>query len=408
MSLNGSSKPLRGGVTAARGFRAAGVSCGLRPPVLRPKPDLAIVCSDGPAVAAATFTTNKIKAAPVKVSAAHLAAADVRAVVLNAANANAATGLAGIEHARRMVRATAGALGLRERQVLVCSTGRIGIPLPIERIEKGVPGAVAALSLRGGTAAARAIMTSDTFPKEFAVREILPGGQTISIGGMAKGAGMIDPNMATMLCVLTTDAAVPKKDLQRALSASVQQSFNRITVDGDMSTNDTVILLANGQAGSEPCVFGSQPFAQFQAALDRVTRNLARLIVEDGEGASRFVEVRVSGAASSQDARKAAEAVANSALVKCSWHGGDPNWGRILDAVGYSSAAVREEMVDVYYNGLIAVKGGVASRTPRAKLAEVVREKKFTVHVHLGIGDGEYCVYTTDLSPQYVRFNQGE
>jgi glutamate N-acetyltransferase/amino-acid N-acetyltransferase len=192
------------------------------------------------------------------------------------------------------------------------------------------------------------------------------------------------------------------------LSASVQQSFNRITVDGDMSTNDTVILLANGQAGSEPCVFGSQPFAQFQAALDRVTRNLARLIVEDGEGASRFVEVRVSGAASSQDARKAAEAVANSALVKCSWHGGDPNWGRILDAVGYSSAAVREEMVDVYYNGLIAVKGGVASRTPRAKLAEVVREKKFTVHVHLGIGDGEYCVYTTDLSPQYVRFNQGE
>lgn len=405
MSLNGSSDSVRGGVTAAKGFRAAGVSCGIRP---SKKPDLAIVCSDGPATAAAAFTTNRIKAAPVKVSAANLATPDVRAVVLNSGNANAATGLRGIDHAKRMARATAAGLGLRDRQVLVCSTGRIGVPLPIEQIEKGIPGAVAALSTRGGGAAARAIMTSDTFAKEFAVREIFPGGRSVTIGGMAKGAGMIDPNMATMLCVLTTDAALAKKDLQRALVASVQQSFNRITVDGDMSTNDTVILLANGRSAEEPCKLGSRHFEQFQAALDRVTRNLARMIVEDGEGASRFVEVRVSGAASVQDARKAAEAVANSALVKCSWHGGDPNWGRILDAIGYSSAAVREEMVDIYYNGLIAVKGGVASKTPRAKLEDVVREKKFAVHVHLGIGDSEYCVYTTDLTPQYVRLNKGE
>jgi glutamate N-acetyltransferase/amino-acid N-acetyltransferase len=406
MALDGTSNTVRGGVTAAKGFLAVGVACGIRESSA--KPDLAIVCSAGPAAAAAAFTTNKIKAAPVKVSAANLATADVRAVVLNSGNANAATGLPGIDHAKRMVRATAAALGLRERQVLVCSTGRIGVPLPIERIENAVPDAVAALSPRGGRAAARAIMTSDTFSKEFAVREVLPAGHAITIGGMAKGAGMIDPNLATMLCILTTDASVGKRDLQRALTASVQQSFNRITVDGGMSTNDTVILFANGRAAGAPCGSGSREFEQFQAGLDRVTRNLARMIVEDGEGASRFVEVLVSGAASFQDARKAAEAIANSALVKCSWHGGDPNWGRILDAVGYSSAAVREEMVDIYYNGLIAVKGGVASQTPHAKLAEVVHEKKFTVHVHLGIGDEEYCVYTTDLTPQYVRLNKGE
>ena len=407
MALDGSPNSVRGGVTAAKGFLAAGIACGVRGGSSA-RPDLALVCSDGPAIAAATFTTNKIKAAPVKVSAANLKSADARAVVLNSGNANAATGLPGIDHAKRMVHATAEALGLRDRQVLVCSTGRIGVPLAIERIEKGIPIAVAGLSARGGKAAARAIMTSDTFAKEFAAREMLHGGGEITIGGMAKGAGMINPNMATMLCVMTSDAAIGKKDLQHALAAAVQQSFNRITVDGDMSTNDTVILLANGQAGGEPLTSGSRAFKQFQAALDHVTRNLARMIVEDGEGASRFVEVHVSGAASVEDARKAAEAVANSDLVKCSWHGGDPNWGRILGAIGYSSATVREEMVDIFYNGLIAVKGGVASRTPLAKLEEAVREKKFTVHVRLGLGDAEYCVYTTDLTPQYVRLNKGE
>ncbi len=407
MAPAGTLHSIRGGVTAAKGFLAAGIPCGIKSAGSR-RLDLALVCSSARTVAAATFTTNKIKAAPVRVSAANVAAADVRAVVLNSGNANAATGLPGIDHAKRMVHAGAAALGLRDRQVLVCSTGRIGVPLPIERIEEGLPAAVAALSPRGGKAAARAIMTSDTFAKEFAVQQTLPGGGQITIGGMAKGAGMINPNMATMLCVVTTDAAVAKKDLQRALTAAVQQSFNRITVDGDMSTNDTVILLANGQAGGPLLAFGSPAFELFQCALDHVTRNLARMIVEDGEGTSHFVEVRVSGAATAQDARRAAEAIANSALVKCSWYGGDPNWGRVLDAVGYSAAALREEMVDIYYNGLIAVKGGVASRTPRDKLQEVVREKKFTVHVHLGLGEAEYCVYTTDLTPQYVRLNMGE
>ena len=396
-----------GGVTAPPGFLAGAVHVGIKPENLK-KADLALVCSEAPSVCAAVFTTNKIKAAPVKVSNAHLRTKDVRAVVLNSGNANACTGLPGIEHAKRMARAVGWVMGLRERQVLVCSTGRIGVPLPIERIEEGITKVATVLSPTGGRAAARAIMTSDTFSKEQAVKVLLPDDRILTIGGMAKGAGMISPNMATMLCVLSTDAPVEKKDLQRALTDAVEQSFNRITVDGDMSTNDTVILLANGTAGGEKLAAGAEGFERFQLALNHVTRQLARLIVEDGEGVSRFVEVLVSGAATFQDARKAAEAIANSSLVKCAWFGGDPNWGRILDAVGYSSAAVREEMVDIYYNGLIAVKAGVASRTPLSKLQEVVRERKFTVHVHLGLGSAEYVVYTTDLTPEYVRLNKGE
>jgi glutamate N-acetyltransferase/amino-acid N-acetyltransferase len=407
MANDGSFISVPGGVTAAAGFLAGSIHCGIKAANLK-KPDLAMVRSEGPAAAAATFTTNKIKAAPVKVSAAHLSrTADVRAVILNSGNANACTGVEGIDSAKRMARAAAQALKVRENQVLVCSTGRIGVPLPIEKIEEKTPLLAAALTRKGSKAAARAIMTSDTFPKEVAVQGTLSDGRVYTIGGMAKGAGMIDPNMATMLCVVTTDAPLVKRDLQRALSIAVEQSFNRITIDGDMSTNDTVIALANGRAGGRPLTDGAD-FERFQEALNHVTRNLARLIVEDGEGVTRFVEVRVSGAATFQDARKAAEAVANSSLVKCAWYGGDPNWGRILDALGYSTAALREELVDVYYNGLIAVKAGVASRTPKAKLQEVVQQKKFTVHIHLHLGSAEYEVYTSDLTPDYVRFNKGE
>ncbi len=396
-----------GGVTAASGFLAGTACCGIKAEDHK-RADLALVCSEVPSAAAAVFTTNKIKAAPVKVSAAHLRTRDVRAVVLNSGNANAATGLPGIEHAKQMARAVGWNLGLRERQVLVCSTGRIGVPLPIERIEAGIAQAATALNPANGKAAAKAIMTSDTFPKEYAVKETLPDGRTFTVGGMAKGAGMINPNMATMLCLLSTDASIEKKDLQRTLAVAVEQSFNRITIDGDMSTNDTVILLANGRAFPDAMPSGSDDLACFQRALNHVTLQLARMIVEDGEGVSRFVEVNVSGAATFQDARKAAESVANSALVKCAWYGGDPNWGRIVDALGYSTAAIREEMIDIYYNGLIAVKAGVASKTPAAKLREIVRERRFTVHIHLGLGSAEYVVYTTDLTPEYVRFNKGE
>ena len=396
-----------GGITAPQGFTAGAIFAGIKP--TNPgKPDLTVISSPQPTVAAGTFTTNRVKAAPVRLSQLHLRTPDVRAIVANAGNANACTGPAGIETAKRMTRATASALGLKERQVLVCSTGRIGVPLPIEKMESAItenfPGA---LSNTGSNKAARAIMTSDTFPKEIAVQFEL-GGVPVRLGGIAKGAGMIDPNMATMLCFVTTDAAIDKSLLQSSLSTSVEQSFNRITIDGDMSTNDTVLALANGLAGNKPLRSGSADYKTFQRALDHVTNMLARMIVEDGEGVTKFVEVTVSGAANYTDARKAAEAIAKSSLVKCAWFGGDPNWGRIMDALGYSGAKIREELIDIFYDGVCAVKNGMASCTPFGKLQELVASRKFTVSADLHLGTGEYTVYTTDLSVDYVKLNMGE
>lgn len=395
-----------GGITAPQGFLAGSSYCGIK--ATNPdRPDMALVYSPQPTVVAGTFTTNRVKAAPVRVSAAHLRSPDVRAILANAGNANACTGVSGIENAKRMTKAAALALGLRERQVMVCSTGRIGVPLPIERMEATIAQMPAALTPDGSRRAAEAIMTSDTFAKELAV-EFKVAGRTVRIGGIAKGAGMIDPNMATMLCFLTTDAVIEKPELQQALAVAVEQSFNRITIDGDMSTNDTVLLLANSLAGHEPLQSGTPEMAVFQQALDHVTRNLARLIVEDGEGVTKFVEVHVNGAMNLSDARRAAEAIAKSCLVKCAWFGGDPNWGRIMDALGYSGAKMREETVDIFYDGMIAVRCGIASTTPFAMLQEIVAKKSFTVTVDLHLGGADYKVYTTDLSTRYVELNMGE
>jgi glutamate N-acetyltransferase/amino-acid N-acetyltransferase len=365
------------------------------------------VISDFPAVAAATFTTNKIKAAPVRVSAAHLRAGDTRAIIANSGNANACTGSMGIQNAKRMAQAVARQLGLKDRQVLVCSTGRIGRDLPIDKIESVVPALVAGLQADGSEYVARAIMTSDTFHKEIAV-EVPLAKSNVRIGGVAKGAGMINPDMATMLCFMTTDAPISKRELQKLTSASVEQSFNCATVDGDMSTNDTAICIANGRAPIPVIEPGHEAYDKFAEALNFVTRQLARMIVEDGEGVTKFVEVHVKGAATYQDARKAAEAVANSMLVKCAWYGEDPNWGRIMDAVGYSSAKVREEMIDIFFDGVVATLHGLRSSTPEETLKEVLRNKKFTVTIDLHLGSAEYKVFTTDLTPEYVKFNMGE
>lgn len=393
-----------GGVTAAQGFVAGSAYCGIK--ATNPnRPDIALIHSLHPAVAAGTFTTNRVKAAPVRVSSQHLRSGDVRAIVANSGNANACTGNAGIENAKRMAAATAAALALKPQQVLVCSTGRIGVQLPIEKMEATL--ANIPLKRDGSLRAAKAIMTSDTFPKELAL-EFEIDGSRVRVGGIAKGAGMIDPNMATMLCFLTTDAAISKADLQKALSVAVEQSFNRITIDGDMSTNDTVLMLANGLAGNTPIKYGSAEAKLFQRALDCVTRNLARMIVEDGEGVTKFVEVHVNGAASLNDARRAAEAVANSKLVKCAWFGEDPNWGRIMDAIGYSGCKMREELVDIFYDGVSAVKGGLASKTPFAQLQQIAKEKSFTITIDLHCGTADYIVFTTDLSVDYVKLNMGE
>jgi glutamate N-acetyltransferase/amino-acid N-acetyltransferase len=391
-------KKLPGGVCAPSGIAAGATGCGIKTgKILRE--DIAIVWSESPSVSAATFTTNKVKAAPVLVSAEHLKAGRNRAVVLNSGNANACTGAQGLKDARAMCEAAAQLLDLNPKEVLVCSTGRIGVPMPMDRVKKGI----AALHPvpNGSKAAAAAIMTSDTFAKEFAVDVKTPQG-SFRIGGIAKGAGMIDPNMATMLCVVTTDAAIPQAALRKNLKRSVANSFNRITIDGDMSTNDTVILLANGLSGVTPEI------SVFSNALDEVTRTLARMIVQDGEGVSRFVEVEVLGAANGKEARVAAEAIANSTLVKCAWAGGDPNWGRILDAVGYCGVRMNEAKTDIFYDKLAAVKNGIATKTPPEKLRAITAKKAFKVTVDLHLGKGSYYVWTTDLTEEYVRLNLGE
>ena len=391
-------KKIPGGVCAPEGFAAGAVGAGIKTgKVLRD--DLALVWSESPCASAATFTTNKVKAAPVLISAEHLKAGRNRAVVLNSGNANACTGPQGLKDARAMADAAAALLELNPKDVLVCSTGRIGVPMPIERILKGI--ADLRPSRSGSKATATAIMTSDTYAKQFAV-EVKSKKGTFRIGGIAKGAGMIDPNMATMLSLVTTDAAVPQSVLRKELKRSVANSFNRITVDGDMSTNDTVILLANGLSGVAP------DLGEFSEALDEVTRALAHMIVKDGEGVSRFVEVEVLGAASDKDARAAAEAIANSTLVKCAWAGGDPNWGRILDAVGYCGIRMTASKADIFYDKLIVVEGGMAAATPVAKLRAIAARKAFKVTVDLHLGKGAYHVWTTDLTEEYVRLNLGE
>jgi len=365
------------------------------------------VASEVPATAAGVFTTNRVKAAPVRVSRAHLRAPHASAVLLNSGNANACTGPCGIAAAKLLAGQMAAALNCGVRRVLVYSTGRIGVPLPVEKMAAKLPDLAARLSARNGRLAARAIMTSDTFAKEYAL-EVCSAGGTFRIGGMAKGAGMINPNMATMLCVVTTDAKIAKGTLQNALHAAVEKTFNRITVDGDMSTNDTVLAMANGAAGGAAIKAATPDHALFLDALSEVCLRLAHMIVEDGEGMSKFVTVQVRGASSLQAARKVAEAVANSTLVKCAWAGNDPNWGRIHDAAGYCGVRIREELVDIYYDGLAAVRGGTAAPTPKEKLVAAVSNKHFTVTLDLQQGKAFYSVYTTDLTEKYVGLNLSE
>jgi len=399
-------KVIKGGVTAAKGFRASAVFAGIKASN-KGRDDMALVASAVPAVAAGVFTTNRVKAAPVRVSRAHLRAPHACAVLLNSGNANACTGPCGIAAAKSLAGQMADALDCGVRRVLVCSTGRIGVPLPVDKMAAKLPDLAARLSAKSGLLAARAIMTSDTFAKQCAL-EVRAAGGTFRIGGMAKGAGMINPNMATMLCVVTTDAKISKGTLQNALHAAVEKTFNRITVDGDMSTNDTVLALANGASGGAAIKAGTPDYTLFLEALSEVCLKLAHMIVEDGEGVSKFVTVQVRGASSLQAARKVAEAVANSTLVKCAWAGNDPNWGRILDAAGYCGVRIREELVDIYYDGLAAVRGGTAAPTPKEKLVAVVANKRFTVTVDLQQGKAFYSVYTTDLTEKFVELNLSE
>jgi glutamate N-acetyltransferase / amino-acid N-acetyltransferase len=396
-------KRVKGGVCAARGFSASATYCGIKS-LDQGHADLALVYSQRNSVAAGVFTTNQVKAAPVKLSMKHIRSRSARAVILNSGNANACTGSQGYHDALLLVGETASLLGLRGQQILVCSTGCIGVPLPMEKIRPRLKLLVRALSQTGNQAAARAIMTSDTYPKE-AARELQMGGIPVRLGGMAKGAGMINPNMATMLCVVTTDAAISPPSLLRALRKAVEDSFNRITIDGDMSTNDTVIILANGAARAPIIRSNSAEFTLFLEALHSICYELARMIVLDGEGTGKFVEVEVQGARNNVEARRAAESVANSLLLKCAWAGNNPNWGRVMDALGYSSARIQEERVDIFLNRLPMVMGGVAGPASLSSLSRVAARRAFRVSIHLNLGRGYYTVLTTDLTEKYVRLN---
>ncbi len=398
-------KLVKGGLCAPKGFKVSAVSCGIKNPAVE-RLDLALIYSEHPTVGSAVYTQNEVCAAPVRLSSSYLKSADPRAIIVNSGNANACTGHDGMLKARAMASLTSKELGLKQREIQVCSTGIIGVRLPIERMEPKFSALVESLG-NDSDLAARAIMTSDTKPKSVSVSVDI-GGVRVRIGAIAKGAGMINPHMATMLCFVTTDAAVTKAEITLATKEAVDQSFNRISVDGDMSTNDTVVVMANGAAENKTITRGGEGSAEFREALTEVMLLLAKKIVSDGERVTKLVEVKVRGAASHLDAERVARAVGNSKLVKCSWNGNDPNWGRIIHAVGYSGARVKEEMVDIYLNGVLAAQNGVAANTHIDKLSAAVAGEQFTVGIDLHLGKGEFNLYTSDLSPEYVLFNREE
>ncbi len=394
-------RELQGGVTAPRGFRAAGVSCGIK---AAGAPDLSLVVSDAPAAAAGVFTTNLAAAAPVLVSREHLARSGGRgrAVVINSGCANACTGPDGMEHARAMARRTAAALGCDVQDVLVASTGVIGVQLEMAKVCNGITAAVGHLSSSGDADAARAIMTTDPFPKEAAVEASSAAG-AYRVGGMAKGSGMIEPSMATMLGVLTTDARVEPALLQRALALVVNDTFNAITVDGECSTNDCVLVLAGGASGVR---ITEEALPGFATALRAVCEPLAVGIVRGGEGATKLITVRVAGAASDQDARRAARAIANSPLVKTAVHGGDPNWGRLIAVAGRSGAAFSLEGAAVRIGPVVLFRDGTPFDERAPEAAEYLRSRDVDIEVDLGTGGtGRSHMWTCDLSAEYVRIN---
>jgi glutamate N-acetyltransferase/amino-acid N-acetyltransferase len=391
---------IQGGVATPRGFRAAGISAGIK---ANGKPDLMLLVADAPAQIAAVFTTNKVIAAPVVVSKDHLgrSGGTARAIVVNSGCANACTGDAGLRDAREMTTETARLVGCPVEQVLVSSTGVIGVNLPMDKVRAGLPKAFAALGADQGPAAARAIMTTDISPKEAAARLSI-GGREATIGGMCKGAGMIEPMMATMLGFVTTDVAAPKALLDRALREAVEQSFNAITVDGDSSTNDCLMLLASGASG---VTIDDVSYGAFVAALTAVCKALALAIVRGGEGATKLVTVNVTGAATSAEARKAAKVIANSLLVKTAIHGGDPNWGRLICAAGRAGVAFDASRAAVTIGSILLFKDGQPHDELAPQAAEYLKGADLTIGVDLGSGSASSTVWTCDLSAEYVRIN---
>lgn len=389
------------GVTYAKGFKAAGVKAGIKK---SGNLDVALIYTEKKAAVAGTFTKNKVAAAPVFVSKATVATGTAHAIVANAGCANACTGQQGLDDAYKMAQITAAELGVNADDVIVGSTGVIGVTLPMDKMEAGIKDAVANLSTEGSNNAGKAIITTDTHSKALTATFTV-GDTEIHIGAIAKGSGMIRPNMATMLCYITTDIAIEQTLLQKALSACVEKSFNMISVDGDMSTNDTVVVLANGAANNEKITTENADYQTFFDNLMEICVEMAKEIAADGEGASKFLTINVNGAKSFEDAKTVGMAVANSPLVKTAFFGEDPNWGRVICAVGYSGADMVPEKTVVKFGGITIFANGTGADFDEKALSEVMRAKNITIDIELNLGEAQATVWSCDLSYEYVKIN---
>ncbi len=402
-----------------KGFWAGGIACGIK---RKKKKDLALFYSKVPAVATGVFTSNQVKAAPVLVSRKQLTVNGIRAIIVNSGCANACTGEKGLRDAHEMCNLTAKLLNIPSRSVLVASTGVIGRYLPMSKIRQGIRKLITQSTYppihQSTQDAVEAITTTDTFPKVVHKTFVLPSTinyelPTIHIWSCAKGAGMIHPDLATLLCFILTDLAIDSRLLRKALKTAVEQSFNRITVDSETSTNDTVFILANGLAGNQPIKKEDNNFRKFQNALNEVTLDLAKMVVKDGEGATKLVKIVVKNAKNSDEALKVAKTVAISPLVKTAFFGADPNWGRIISAIGHSGVKINPDRIDLYFNNLQVAKNGAVLKSSgglqpaefRNKAREIFQQKEFTATVNLNQGKANGEVYTCDLSPRYVRIN---
>jgi len=401
-------KYIKGSVTAPKGFLASGLWCGIR---RSGKHDLTLIYSERPCSAAGAFTSNKVQASCVVLDRERLKGGKAQAVIVNSGNANCMTGKRGFADSRTMAAAVARALGIPEQSVCMSSTGLIGKPLPIQKIVAALPELVGRLSVKGSSDAARGILTTDRVKKEVAV-ELMLGGRRVRFGAIAKGAGMVHPTLAvggmpqaTMLCFTTTDAAIAPAALRAALAQAVRNTFNMITVDGDMSTNDSVIVLANGMAGNRAIRKGTADFERFVGALESVFLSLAKMMIKDAEGATKFVTISVTGAASEKDARMAARTIASSTLAKCAFFGSDPNWGRIAAAVGRSGARVDPWKLRVYLGRTLVVRNGGTTEADPRRLRSIFTKKDIGITVDLGLGRFDATAYTCDLSTSYVEFN---
>ncbi len=392
-----------GSIVAPKGFLAGAVYCGIK--TMKDSLDVGVIYSEYPAAGAALFTTNQIYAAPVKYSRNVAQKGKVRAFVINSGNANACTGEQGYKNAVEMARSAARCLKISEDEVLVASTGIIGRQLPMDKLIDGIHKATASVgnTREHGDAMARAIMTTDTRQKDIAVR-LKINNRDVTIGGIAKGAGMIAPNMATMLCFLTTDISIPAALLNECLKKSVESSFNRITIDGHMSTNDTIAIMANGASGVS-ATSRHADLEKFQEGLDFVAKHLAHAIVKDGEGATKFVQIDVVGARSRNDATRIARSIADSPLVKTALNGEDPNWGRIVSATGYAGVELDESKTNLYINNILIFAKGMPTQSNLESLSASMKNKDIHIRLELGLGASSDTVWTCDLSHEYVTIN---